>query len=171
MSHAPTLALLAALTASPALANMEAVFTESAPKDQFSFTNTGSCDLGPVTLTLSLEDSVGGLIFDTTGDGDGVEVFQPFETVSGAQAVSSVTPITDGDTSVSLTLTGLAPAQTVAFTIDVDDTLRHSALGQIQVTDSEIAGATISLETPSGTRFGVFDNTSRATLRTAACTG
>jgi hypothetical protein len=148
---------------------MEAVFTESAPKDRFSFTNTGSCNLGPVTVTLSLEDSVGGLIFDTTGDGAGVEVFQPFETVSGAQAVSSVTPVTDGDTSVSLTLTGLAPAQTVAFTIDVDDTLRYSALGQIQIADSEIAGAIVILETPSGKRFGVFDNTSRAQITGTEC--
>jgi len=72
MTHAPKLALLAALTASPAYANMEAVFTESAPKDRFSFTN-------------------------------------------------------------------------------------------------EIAGATVILETPSGKRFGVFDNTSRAQITGTEC--
>jgi len=121
MSHAPTFALIAALAASSsALAGIEAEFIESAPKDRFSFTNTGGCDIGPATLTV--------------------------------------------------TLTGLAPAQSVAFTIDVDDTLRHSALGQIQVTDSEAAGATLIVETASGTSIGVFDNTSRARITLPDCT-
>ena len=97
-------------------------------------------------------------------------MFQPYETVAGAESIASVTPVTDGDTSLSLTLTGLAPAQSVAFTIDVDDTLRHSALGQIQVTDSEAAGATLIVETASGTSIGVFDNTSRARITLPDCT-
>ncbi len=165
-----TFALLALMPASFATANIDARFTEAAPKDSFSFTNTGACDIGAATLSVNLDDSVGGLIFDTSGDGAGVEVSQPYEAVAGAENITSITSITDGDTSISLGLSGLGAGQSVAFTIDVDDTLRHSALGQIRVTDSEIAGATVILETASGTVFGVFDNTSRAQIRLPDCT-
>ncbi len=171
MKYILTAACLAALPASAGLSGtLDANFIESAPKDRFSFTNTGACDIGPATLSVLLEESVGGLIFDTTGDGAGVEVFQPYETVAGAESVLSVTSVTDGDTSITLNLNGLAAGKSVAFTIDVDDTLRHSSLGQIRVTDSEIAGATVVLETASVKGVGVFDNTSRAQVRLTDCT-
>jgi len=124
MSHAPTLALLATLITSPVLADIEVTFLESAPKDRFTFTNTGACDLGPAVLSLDLSGSAAGLIFDTSGDGAGVEVFQPYET----------------------------------------------NLGQIRVSDSEIKGATAALTFADQTFNGVFDATSRATLRAPACT-
>jgi hypothetical protein len=170
MSYAPTLALIAALVASPASAIVKVSFVESAPKDTFTFTNAGACDLGPSVLSLDLSESAAGLIFDTTADGAGVEVFQPYETVAGAEVLASITPVKDGDAKIALTVTGLAPGQSVGFTIDVDDTARHSALGQIQVTDNEIAGATVAFTAGGTTSIGVFDNTSRAVLRTPACT-
>ncbi|MEM7471337.1 MAG: aggregation factor core [Pseudomonadota bacterium] len=161
---------IALLAATPAAANIAVEFREGAPKDRFTFTNVGDCAIGAATLTLDLGESAAGLIFDTTGAGAGVEVFQPYETVAGESVLDSVSPVSDGDSEITLTLNGLPAGQSVAFTIDVDDTLRHSALGQIQVTDSEIAGATVTLSGVSGEVFGVFDNTSRALVRTASCT-
>lgn len=158
-----------ALSTTPAMANIDVIFDEGAPKDRFTFTNTGACALGPATLLLDMTESTGGLIFDTTGNGAGVEVFQPYETVAGADVLGKVSPVTDGDNRIELTLTGLAPKQSVAFTIDVDDTLRKSSLGQIRVTDAEIAGASVSLARDGKKVIGVFDNTSRAVLRVGAC--
>lgn len=165
-----SLTAILALAATPALANIEASFIESAPKDTFRFTNTSACDLGPATLTLDLSGSAAGLVFDTSADGAGVEVFQPYSTVSGAEMLASVTQVSDGDTQITLTLTGLKPDATVAFTIDVDDTLRNSERGQIQVSNSEIAGATIALRMGAAQGDGIFDETSRAVIQTANCT-
>jgi len=81
MSHTPTRACLTTLAtaltlcATPAFADIEVTFLESAPKDRFTFTNTGACDLGPAVLSLDLAGSAAGLIFDTSGAGAGVEVF------------------------------------------------------------------------------------------------
>lgn len=171
MPHAPTVALLAALVTSPASAIVTVSFVESAPKDTFTFTNAGACDLGPAVLSIDLSESAAGLIFDTTADGAGVELFQPYETVAGTEVLASITPVTDGDAKIALTVTGLAPGQSLSFTIDVDDTAHHSALGQNQVTDNEIAGATVAVTAGGKTSIGVFDNTSRAVLRTPACPG
>ena len=176
MSHTQTHACLATLAtaltlcSAPALADIEVTFLESAPKDRFTFTNTGACDLGPAILSLDLSGSAAGLIFDTSGDGAGVEVFQPYETVAGAEVLEAITPVSDGDAQIALTVSGLAPGQSVGFTIDVDDTLRDSNLGQIRVSDSEIKGATAAVSFADQTSNGVFDATSRATLRAPACT-
>ncbi len=164
-----TLTTLIALTATPAFAGLDAQFIEGAPKDRFTFTNTSTCDLGPTTLTLDLAGSAAGLIFDTTGSGAGVEVFQPYQTVAGAGSLAKVSKVSDGDTQITLTLTGLPPQQSVAFTIDVDDTLVKSALGQIRVDNSEIAGATLTLKTGETQHNGVFDTTSRASIKTVNC--
>lgn len=161
---------LLALIATPAMANIEVLFDEGAPKDQFTFTNTSGCALEAAVITLDLSESNAGLIFDTTGEGAGVEVFQPFEAVSGADVLGEVAPVKDGDNRIELSVTGLAAGASVAFTIDVDDTLRHSALGQIQVTDAEIAGASVTVAMAGEFKIGVFDNTSRAVVRVARCT-
>lgn len=160
-----------AAIATPASATIDIRFDEGAPKDRFVFTNAGTCAFGPMTLVLDLSDSAAGLIFDTTDAGAGVEVFQPFEIVEGAQILQSVSEVSDGDNRIELTLSAMAPGQSVAFTIDVDDTLRHSALGQIQVADSEIAGASVRLRSAGAEKLGVFDNTSRAIIRTNDCVG
>ncbi|MCY4178906.1 MAG: aggregation factor core [Litoreibacter sp.] len=164
------LIVTACLVASPALADISVEFREGAPKDRFTFTNTGTCAIGPATLELDLGDSAAGLIFDTTGAGAGVEVFQPYETVAGAASLASVSQVRDGDNRLELSLSKLAPGGSIAFTIDVDDTLRDSALGQIRVSDSEIAGATVALISAQGTASGVFDATSAAFIRVNSCT-
>ena len=154
-------ALIAALcVASPLAADIETRFIESAPKDRFVVENTGSCALGAVTLTVDLTASAGKLIFDTTGEGAGVEVFQPFEIVAGGDLVTGTPTASDGDRSVSVDLIGLPAGATFAFTIDVDDTLPKSQLGQIRVAGSEIDGATITL----GETTATLGTNARATL-------
>lgn len=128
-----------------ALADIDVRFFESAPKDRFVFDNSGDCAVGPLEILVNLDGSKGALIFDTTNEGAGVEVFQPFEVAIGAENLISASPTTDGDQQLALQLRVLAPGGRFAFTIDVDDTLPASELGQIRVSGSEIAGAVVSI--------------------------
>lgn len=148
-----------------AVAQIEARFIEGAPKDTFTFVNKG-CALGAVELTLDMASSAGGLIFDTESGGAGVEVFQPFEAVSGAPAMVDVS---DGATSLRLTLADWAEGGEVSFTIDVDDVLRHGDLGQTQVSGGEIAGATVRITATGRQAVASFDNTRRAVVRGLSC--
>ena len=132
--------VLAAGSASAQTA-IKSVFFEGAPRDRFLFTNIGNCDLGPMRLTLDLSMSEAGLIFDTTGGGAGVEVFQPLELETGQELVSQIGKVTDGDTRVSLDLLAFPAKESFSFTVDIDDTLGDSALGQIRVSDAEMTGA------------------------------
>ncbi len=127
-----------------AQADIRVLFREGAPKDSFELRNTGGCALGPMELIVDLNGSAGSLIFDTQAQGPGVEVYQPFELVQGASLVREASELRDGGRAISLSITGLAPQQAVAFTIDVDDTLTESPLGQTRVAGSEIKGAKIT---------------------------
>ncbi|MCO4823514.1 MAG: aggregation factor core [Amylibacter sp.] len=130
-----TAALFCATTAA---ADLIVTFDEGAPKDRFTFQNTGTGSLPAATLRIDLKNSAGGLVFDVTDQGAGVEVFQPFELTSGIGAVTKTSPVTDGDTQLAIDITGLQPNQKLAFTIDVDDTLGQR---EITVNDAEISGA------------------------------
>ena len=136
-------ALLA--TTLPASADIAVRFVEGAPKDRFVIENTGDCALGSLNVSIDLGTAAVGLIFDTTSEGAGVEVFQPFEVAQGADQLTDAIFPTDGDTAVELTLSGLATDGVFAFTVDVDDTGENSQLGQIRVSDSEIAGASVTI--------------------------
>ena len=153
--------ILALCVPLPVAAQIDARFTEGAPKDTFTFVNSG-CALGAATVVLDMTGSAGGLIFDTEGGGAGVEVFQPFETVSGDVASVSVS---DGAGLLSLSVSDWPEGAEISFTIDVDDVLRHGDLGQTQVSGGEIAGAELRINASGATGFGVFDNTRRATIR------
>lgn len=131
---------------SAAQADVRVLFREGAPTDRFEIRNTGGCPLGPMTLRLDLSESSGGLIFDTSASGPGVQVYQPFELVAGAELVRAFSDVRDGGRSVELLLTGLHARQEVAFTIDVDDTLVASPWGQTQVAGSEIKGAEVAID-------------------------
>lgn len=163
------LAALLAILAQPAFADISAKFVESAPKDSFTFVNTSACATGPIDLTVDLSGSAAGLIFDTTGNGAGVEVFQPFELVAGGAELKSVEAVTDGDTSVKLRLKDLPAGGKIAFTIDVDDTLAASSNGQIMVSGGEIAGASVSMTVGGDTTRATFDNRGNATLALKDC--
>ncbi|MEM8859357.1 MAG: hypothetical protein AAGD96_13605 [Chloroflexota bacterium] len=122
-------------------------FIESAPKDRFVIQNSGTCTLDEASVTIDLIDSNGKLIFDTTGAGAGVEVFQPFEIAEGQLELISSEEVIDGDTALTVRIQSLQPGSQVGFTIDVDDTLTDSELGMIRVTGSEISGGLVMVST------------------------
>ncbi|MBM7068337.1 hypothetical protein [Actibacterium sp. 188UL27-1] len=163
-------ALIAATAcAGVAQADLAVRFVEGAPKDRFVLENTG-CPLGPAIVTLDLTSSAGGLIFDITASGAGVEVFQPVEIQQGADALIGMTVVGDGDQILQLSLAGLAVGQSVTLTTDLDDTAPQSALGQIRVAGTEIAGSAVRVSTagtPNGT--GSFDETAQAIVPLAVC--
>ncbi len=112
--------------------------------------NRGACPLGESTLELDLSASAGGLIFDTSATGAGVDVFQPFEVEAG-DIVPLADSVNDGDSSLSLRIRSLEAGDRASFTIDVDDTLPSSELGQIRVAGSEISGAIATIASPTET--------------------
>lgn len=161
------IALIASLTGSTFLhANVEVRFNESAPKDIFSFNNLGQCDLNDVLLEIDLSESAGRLIFDTTASGEGVEVFQPFEVRQGKMVLTSSSKVADGDTTLSVRIDQFKSGETVSFTIDVDDTLLKSELGNIRVSGSEIEGGVVKLQVGSdASQSAVFENKATALLQ------
>lgn len=154
--------LFAALCcATPAFSgDLTVTFRDGAPKDRFTISYQGSCAASAMQVDIDLGTAPTGLIFDITGAGAGVDVFQPLEWVVGTARTSAVT---DGDTVVSLDLDALAPGETLAFTVDIDDTTSDR---QITVNGSEMAGATLRA---AGTE-ALFDATGRAVLRLDPCT-
>lgn len=148
--RATCVALLAMVASGTAAADVRVLFQEGAPKDRFEIRNTGGCPLGPMTLTLDLSQSSGGLIFDTAAEGPGVQVYQPLEVVQGAALLREEPSVQDGGRSIALIMRDLLPREAVAFTIDVDDTLPLSPLGQTQVAGSEIKGAAVAIDFEGG---------------------
>ena len=104
-------ALSLALTTSSSLAELAVSFDEGAPKDRFTFKNSGECVLESGRIDLDLSRSASGLIFDVTGAGAGVEVFQPLEFVKGENALTDIPRVRDGDNLISLRVQRLAPGQ------------------------------------------------------------
>jgi hypothetical protein len=129
------------LTALPSYADLQVEFLEGAPKDTFVLTNEGACQLKNTVVKIDLSGATAGLIFDVTGAGSGVEVFQPFEITAGAEHVSALPKVSDGDKSITLQLEDFGPNKVVAFTIDVDDT---AGAREITVSDSEFQGVAVT---------------------------
>lgn len=164
--------LLSLLLTPLAYANtgVEVTFRESAPKDSFIFKNTSKCNLENLVLNIDLSKSAGRLIFDTTATGAGVEVFQPFEVLRGDITLASASSVKDGDKKLSLNVKKLAPNESVSFTIDLDDTLAKSSLGNIRISDSEIKGGMISLSLTNQKSFNAtFNNDAKALIQLADC--
>ena len=157
-----TLAAAAMLMAAQAQADIRVQFDEGAPKDRFTITRVGECDLGASVVVLDLSESPSGLIFDVSESGQGVEVFQPFELVAGADHLTSQPTVRDGDQAIRLPLASLQRGDAVAFTIDVDDT---GGGREITVSDSEIEGAVVRVETEVGSFSGAFGGDARADVR------
>ena len=135
------LLVILSLFATPAIGGVDVMFQEGAPKDRFVITNTG-CPLTDVTLVIDLSTAPAGVIFDVTGQGAGVEVFQPIEVVSGEVAIA---PVVDGDQVLHMHFPVFAPAEQVIISADLDDQSSQSDLGQIRVSGSEIAGASVAM--------------------------
>ncbi len=154
------------LTAATGQADLHVRFIEGAPKDRFEITNQSACAISSSTLTLDLAPSQGALIFDVTGSSAGVEVFQPFEIVSGRGALSTLPTILDGQNAVDLPISTLASGASIAFTIDVDDTL---GAREITVTGSEISGAMVKLISSNGPQMARFGSDAKAQVTGLAC--
>lgn len=152
--------------AGPGLAGLSVTFDEGAPKDRFTFQNTSACDIAPAVVTLDLSGSSAGLVFDVTGQGAGIEVFQPLEMVSGEGNLKAVPEVRDGDQSITFDVAALAPGQSFAFTIDVDDTV--SSRG-ITVSGSEIEGARVVLASAGREAIAEFSTKAVAVLVSEAC--
>lgn len=149
-----------------AYGQLEVRYIEGAPKDRFQF--TAACDLPSGALSLDLSTSAGKLIFDVTADGAGVEVFQPLEIVAGQEWVKEVPKVRDGDQQLSLVLSPMPQGATIAFTIDVDDTLGGR---EITVSGSEIEGALVSWSTTSGQSDASFGTNAQVALNLTICEG
>lgn len=157
--------IMAGLT-SPALADLTVAFDEGAPKDRFTFSNNGDCNIEAAKLTLDLSGSKSGLIFDVTSKGAGVEVFQPLELVSGQDSLNLVPSVKDGDAIIRFDIKNLRAGENISFTIDVDDTMGGR---EITVSGSEIAGAKVSLQSNGETVTSSFDETAKTALKLSGC--
>ncbi len=142
-------------TATSLQADFQIRFIEGAPKDRFILTNFGTCEVEASTLKIDLSKSAGRLIFDVTDKGAGVEVFQPLEFVEGADALRQIPAVVDGQDTIELEIASLAAGDTLAFTIDVDDTIGQR---EITVTGSEIEGATVSYTVAEETSTATFSS-------------
>lgn len=152
--------------ASPTLADVQVAFIEGAPKDRFVITNVGDCALGKGQFEIDFTGSSAGLVFDVTSEGAGVEVFQPFEVTAGAEYLTAQPTITDGDQRARLDVAGLGVNETIAFTIDVDDTIGTRA---ITVADNEISGTTVTLYAGDRTFSAVMETEAQVLLTTRHC--
>ena len=162
----PTLSSCLFALASVAQADLNVRFIEGAPKDRFEISSVSDCLNGPLTVSINLDGSAGGLIFDTTSKGAGVEVFQPFELTTGTVLVDQAPTVMDGDTALSLRLSALPKGQVAAFKLDVDDT---SSAREITVSGAEIAGARVKVDSAEGSRSAVFDATAQARVEASSC--
>lgn len=158
--------LLSLAIAAPAAGDVYVRFDEGAPKDRFTFKSHSACLDGPLRLTVDLSGSDAGLIFDVTGAGQGVEVFQPFELVAGGSFVIGHDAVVDGDTELSMELQSMPKGTPVSFTIDLDDT---GGGREITVNDAEIAGAQVRIEMGSMTATGRFGDDATAVVQIADC--
>ena len=152
--------------ASVARADTTVSFIEGAPKDRFEISSDSECLNGPLTASIDLKGSAGGLIFDTASKGAGVEVFHPFELTAGTALVNQAPSVMDGDTALSLRLSELPKGQIVAFTLDVDDT---GDAREITVSGAEIAGARVKVDSVEGSQSAVFDATAQARVDVSSC--
>ncbi len=163
---------VALLTLVPSLAVAEVCgprlivdFEESAPKDYFRLKNASETEWRIDRVEIDLRGSGGGLIFDVTGRGAGVSVYQPFERAGGKAVVRGRSEVTDGDSTLSVAFDRFNTSDMFIFTIDVDDTLVAS--DQTRVSGGEIAGGLVRawFQQEDGTvveRTGSFETDSRA---------
>ena len=149
-------------------------FIESAPRDRFVIQNTSTAAWTISSLNVDLSTSAGDLIFDTTADGAGVEVFQPFRGDGGAAVLAQEPVVSDGDQSITLAFSSFKSDENYEFSIDIDDQLANSDLGQIRVSSGEIAGTGLQLELTDDqgkhhSISGVFDASNQVLLSSADC--
>ncbi|MEQ8739354.1 MAG: hypothetical protein RIE87_08235 [Rhodospirillales bacterium] len=172
-----TLALICGLTLAPVAraCGPEVVirFIDSSP-DLFIIENKS---LEPWTL-LSLEfhaaQSAGRVVFDTDFGGAGASEPHQFETVEGEVGLMKAPVVADGAEELILHFTNFQAGRKFVFTIDLDDRLENSPMGQAYVTGEEIAGAEVTglfthPQIGEGKARGTFGTDGTAHLRGATC--
>lgn len=152
-------AVVAGLAAAPAGADITVRFVDASP-DQITFTLAGICETGPAVLALDLTGSPAGLLIDMTGGVRRVEV------IAGAQWVTSLPQPQHGDTSVTLEVSALVPGETIALSIDIDDT-RSARPGIVR--DWEIEGMAAQVTVAGATVTGTLDRRGLAVIPFSAC--
>lgn len=167
MTSPLTCACIGALLLSPmAFADVRVTFLEGAPKDRFTFANISGCDLTDGELFLDLSTSPAGLVFDTSSEGAGVDVFQPLEITEGGQYLRSVPQVSDGDSQIILNFASFPKDTQISFTIDVDDTIGQR---EITVNGAEIVGAGFTLKTTHGENSAQFNQNAVAETKAVSC--
>jgi len=157
---------LAVFFGAPAQADLAVFFEEGAPKDRFTLENVGDCAVTSASLLLDLSESQGKLIFDVSGEGAGVEVFQPLELVAGADVLSAIPVVEDGDEWMTMDVVDLQPGEVIAFTIDLDDTVGSR---EITVSNDEILGTKFRLTQGGQTSSLTFTAIPQGLLKTVDC--
>lgn len=153
-------------TTPAAFADPTISFDEGAPKDRLLIVNESGCELSQLSMVIDLSGSASGLAFDVTGQRAGVEVFQPFELVCGADLFLLVPHVANGTQRCLCLLSGLGRNRLLPITIDVDDTM---GAREIVVSGSEIQGAMVRADNLSGTLTSEFGTDGVAVLKVAVC--
>ncbi len=147
-----------------------AKFTESAPHDSVEFRNMSSDGWHVQSVLLTLDSSGGNLIFDTEEGGNGVEVYQQNHEESDSARPASIAKAADGDQSLQINFSDFPSGANYIFSINLDDQLAQSELGNVRVAGGEINGAALVAEivSPDGTVENVdstFGKDSRAIVK------
>ena len=127
-------------------------FVESAPRDRFTLENRSTPQWSVTSASLKLAPSAGRLIFDTEAGGTGVEAIADFREERSTAKLRRVSKLRDGGEEVTLDFSSFEAGEDFTFSIDVDDRLKQSELGQIRVRGGEIDGARVEfvLRAPGG---------------------
>lgn len=161
---------IASSTFAASCIQIDARFIEGAPRDNFVIENKSKDALNIESALVSLKGSKGKLIFDTIDGGSGVEVFQQFRGEESSAMLATKPRLKDGADVLSLQFEHFKPSETYRFSLDVDDQLTNSELGQIRVSSSEMNGAKIDfvVSDPKGKKHkvsAIFGDNNRATLK------
>ncbi len=152
---------------------IEIDFYESGP-DIMSIHNRSEEAWSLVSLTFNLSTSAGSLIFDTAFGGAGENSPSDFDIIGGNARLAATPRVSDGDTVLVMLFASFGPGQHLEFTVDLDDRLVNSVLGQAIVVGSEIAGARVdgTLRDPKGNDMpvrGIFNDKAQAQLTSLSC--
>lgn len=165
MKHILRASALLALLAQPALADITLRFQEGAPKDRFVI-SSDTCPLQNVDVLIDLDGSAGGLIFDVTSAGAGVEVFQPVEIQNGTVTAQ---PVVDGDQQLTFRISSLRAGDDIIISADLDDVLANSSLGQIRIAGSELDGAVVQMTIAGETETAIFADGTNSVVLPHSC--
>ena len=151
----------------PSFAEVGVQCLAAGPKDTFNITKEANYDIRHSEAVIDLAGFSAGRTFDVTGSCAGAEGFHPLAVNKGASFLAWLPTIADGDRLATVLIETLGAAQTIAFTIDVDDATgtRH-----IPVLFDKVVGATESLIIKGKQISAQMDANADVRLDTDTCT-